>query len=116
MGPPNIASNPTVPPMASPAKPFTALASTAAPMITVISRKVRMNSSTREWVGSVAGRVAPRAPTCPKVAQRTPDAAAAPANCAARYPGTRRHANSPTAAKPRVTAGLKCAPEVWPKV
>src|SRR6185312_10233930 len=40
----------------------------------------------------------------------------APMICAARYIGTSRHAKPPCDASAKVTAGLKCAPEIAPKV
>src|SRR5579862_2339631 len=67
---------------------------------------------------------APPALTCldarntssPNIKCATATPANAPTSCAAIYPGTSRHASPLCEASASVTAGLKCAPEIGPKV
>lgn len=61
--------------------------------------------------GSVAGTGACRPPN---MSRSTTLAAVAAAVCASAYAGARLHGKRPATAKPRVTAGLRCAPETWP--
>ena len=59
-GPPNIASSPTVPPIAIAAASPTARASVATAMITNIRKNVRTNSQRSAWPCEPDGNVAPR--------------------------------------------------------
>ena len=83
IGPPNIASRPTVPPIAIAAASPTARVSVATAMITNIRKKVSTTSHRNAWPSEPAGRVAPTWAMSPSEPRRTSAAATAPASCAA---------------------------------
>ena len=60
MGPANMASKPTMEPIARPANRPRSLLPVATLMITSIRKKVRMNSKTNYWPALPVGIVAPR--------------------------------------------------------
>uniref|UniRef100_A0A0A9B2E7 Nip1a n=1 Tax=Arundo donax TaxID=35708 RepID=A0A0A9B2E7_ARUDO len=74
-----------------------------------------MISMTSDWtsepVGSVPGKCSWRPPN---MSRSVPEARGAPSICASTYAGSWRHGKRPQVANAKVTAGLKCAPEMWP--
>ena len=115
IGPPNIASRPTVPPIAIAAASPTARVSVATAMITNIRKKrqhqlpeerlpLRAGRQRRADVGDVAERGAQQRRSRERAGElRAPSSASA-----------RGHGKWRVSAKAKVTAGLKWAPEMWP--
>src|SRR5512146_727463 len=79
IGPPTIASSPTVPPIAIAAASPTARVSVATAMITNIRNAVRTISHTNDWVFDPAGSVAPTCASRPSDARSSAAASTAPA-------------------------------------
>ena len=82
IGPPNIASRPTVPPIAIAAASPTARVSVATAMITNISKKLITSSQTNDCPCEPDASVAPTWAMSPSEPRRTAAAASAPSNCA----------------------------------
>ena len=82
IGPPNIASRPTVPPIAIAAASPTARVSVATAMITNIRKKLSTSSQRNDCACEPLGSVAPTWATLPSEPRRTAAAASAPSSCA----------------------------------
>src|SRR6185437_11736894 len=113
-GPPNIASSPTVAPIAIAAASPTARVSVATAMITNIRKNDSTASHRKACPSDPLGSVAPRWATLPSDDRRTSAAAVAKGSCDAKQAATREVGKWRETANASVTAGLKCAPEMCP--